>query len=113
MVIKILRKPAEIMLDNEFMKELRIARLHSHIPGQPDRREQEHPWQPERLQDEAQFANCSSVENNHERGEKRRDGPLRQHPQGHAAIKDGQVNLLSAVSPRPPAEHSKNERRSQ
>src|ERR1700691_2687557 len=107
MVIKIRREPAEIMLDDEFVKELWIAHLDSHIPGQRDRREQENPWRPERLQDQTQFANRSSVENNHERGEKRRDGPLRQHPQGHAAIKDGQVNLLSAVSPGPPAEHSK------
>ncbi len=112
-MVQIAGEARQIVLQNEFAKELRIPHLHCDVPGQRDRAEQENARQPERSQHQAEFARAKREEHNDGRRQKRRDRPLGQHPQRHADVEQRKIDSLPALAPGPPREHSHRESRGQ
>src|SRR5580692_1667616 len=109
MVINVLRKAREIVLENKNPKEFRIAKLHRYIPRQCDRQIKDDAWDPQCPPKAAPVTPYRDESNNKEqndnhRRQRRSNRPLGQSSQRQKNIKRGQVDTPLALVPRIPRE---------
>src|SRR5437667_3490585 len=95
----------EIVLQNEYAKELRILELHENVPRQSDETEDNDPGKPQTLPGNMKAALYCSENRHHHYSQKWRDRTLRQHPKSEQRVKSSQVSPITTFKPCIPRQH--------